>query len=362
MRGLGRAVAVIALLAGISTAGVKYVAVVETDVDASSGASAELNPAEVRQITAELRRVAVENLPRDKYNVMTSETVQSMGGAILEECANENCVITLGTKIGADYIVRGIISKFGTKLTLAVEMYETKNGTLVSSSEPVRSENKTELLDVAAAACGNMYRKFAGTQNSMLQPKSKMATTSTVAVPTNDGMCTLTTNVSPLDGGSVVRNPKKEIYTVGEKVTVTATPANGYTFIGWAGAVESDKPRTSFANKLGNGRVYKLTVTMDNDKTLTANFRYSQQTLTTNVVPAGCGTIVRDPDKKIYTTDENVRITAVPANGYEFTGWSGAATSTKERVTVKMNNDKSLTANFYQTDTTRTKIKMRSHR
>jgi hypothetical protein len=167
--------AMVALLAGMSAAGVKYVAVVETDVDAQSGASAEINPAEVRQITAELRRQATENLPRDKYNVMTSETVQSMGGAVLEECADENCVITLGAKIGADYIVRGTISKFGTKLTLSVELYETENGTLVVSSEAVRSGNLEELLGVAAVASANMYRKFAGEKGSV-QKKSKTGT------------------------------------------------------------------------------------------------------------------------------------------------------------------------------------------
>jgi len=161
-----KAMTLTALLAGTAFAGVKYVAVVETDVDASSGASEELKPAEVRLITAELRRQATENLPRDRYNVMTSETVQSMGGAVLEECAEENCVIALGSKIGADYIVRGTISKFGTKLTLSVELYETENGTLVVTSETVRSGNIEELLETGAAACGEMFRKFAGATKS----------------------------------------------------------------------------------------------------------------------------------------------------------------------------------------------------
>ena len=167
------------LLAGMSAAGVKYVAVVETDVDASSGASDELKPAEVRLITAELRRQATENLPRDRYNVMTSETVQSMGGAVLEECAEENCVIALGSKIGADYIVRGTISKFGTKLTLSVELYETENGTLVVTSETVRSGNIEELLETGAAACGNMFRKFAGGKTQTARQQKKAKTTNT---------------------------------------------------------------------------------------------------------------------------------------------------------------------------------------
>jgi len=153
----------------------KYVAVVETGVDEQSGASANLNPAEIRQITAELRREAIENLPRGQYNIMTSETVQSMGGAVLEACADENCVITIGSKIGADYIVRGIISKFQTKLTLSVEMYETENGTLVALSTPVRSESPAELLEMAAAACANMYKKFANTQNAYVQRADTLA-------------------------------------------------------------------------------------------------------------------------------------------------------------------------------------------
>jgi len=153
--------ALLALLALAAAAQVKNVAVVETELDAQSGASADLNPAEVRQVTAELRRQAVENLPRGAYNIMTSETVMAQGGAVLEECADENCVIILGSKIGADYIVRGLISKFQTKLTLTVEIYETENGNLVAASDPVRSEIIGDLLEKAAASCSEMYKKFA---------------------------------------------------------------------------------------------------------------------------------------------------------------------------------------------------------
>jgi len=54
-----------ALLAAMTTptatiAQTKYVAVVETELDATSGAVADLSAAEVREITAELRREAVK--------------------------------------------------------------------------------------------------------------------------------------------------------------------------------------------------------------------------------------------------------------------------------------------------------------
>jgi len=155
-----------AMTAASAFAQIKYVAVVETEIDEQSGAAAKLNKAEVRLMTAELRSVAVKNLPRDKYNIMTSETIMSQGSAKLEECAEENCVIALGARIGADYIVRGIVSKLGTNLTMSVEMYETEDGNLVATSGVVRSGNTAELLDKAAVACVEMYRTFVATQRS----------------------------------------------------------------------------------------------------------------------------------------------------------------------------------------------------
>jgi len=165
----------IILFAGMSTAGVKYVAVVETDVDIHSGVSALLNPADIRQVTAELRREAVKNLPAGQYNIMTTETVYSQGGAVLEECADENCVIALGSKIGADFIVRGTISKLQTKFTLVVEIYETADGNLVAQSDPVRYENIEELIERAGAACAEMYKAFVNTRNALQKQKSAAA-------------------------------------------------------------------------------------------------------------------------------------------------------------------------------------------
>jgi uncharacterized protein (TIGR02145 family) len=152
---------IMVIFAGISVAGVKNVAVVETEIDRESGA--KVTKAENRVVTAELRRVAVNSLPRGEYNVMTSETVIAQGSAFAVDCNEENCVIALGSKIGADYIVRGTVSKLGTKLTLSVEMYETENGNLVASSA-IRAENITALVEKIAGACAEMYSTFAGIQ------------------------------------------------------------------------------------------------------------------------------------------------------------------------------------------------------
>jgi hypothetical protein len=141
---------------------IKNVAVIETEIDAQSGAADEIGKPDARQITTVLRREAVRYLPRDRYNVMTSETVQSMGDAVLEECAEENCVITLGSKIGADYIVRGIISKFQGRLALDIEIFETEYGNLIASSDPIHAANIAEMYEKSATACAAMYQNFVG--------------------------------------------------------------------------------------------------------------------------------------------------------------------------------------------------------
>jgi hypothetical protein len=156
----------IALFAGMSVAGIKYVAVVESDIDEASGASEKISRADVRLVTAELRREAVKNLPPKRYVIMTAETVMAQGGAVLEECADENCVITLGSKIGADYIVRGTVSKLESLFTLQVEMYETDNGNLVASCDPVRSESIRELVEKAAVVCAEMSQTWLASHES----------------------------------------------------------------------------------------------------------------------------------------------------------------------------------------------------
>ncbi|MDR2693979.1 MAG: InlB B-repeat-containing protein [Chitinispirillales bacterium] len=326
VRILPRLILFTALFAALPAAyAVKYVAVVEVEIDARSGASDDLSAAEAQEITAELRREAVRNLPQDKYNIMTSETVQAQGGAVLEECAEENCVITLGSKIGADYIVRGIVRKFKTRLTLSVEMYETEDGTLVASSDPVRSENAAELLEKAAVACADMYKTFVSRRPAPKAPAAPVAVTHTV-----------TATVNPANGGTVSRSPNQTSYESGAIVSITAVPANGYVFTGWSGASTSASAT--------------LTGPIDRDLTLTANFRYIRQTykLLASAYPQGGGFVSLSPNKEAYASGERVTVTAAPENGYAFTGWTGAASGRKNRLTLTMDGDKALTANFYR--------------
>lgn len=69
---------------------------------------------------------------------------------------------------------------------------------------------------------------------------------------------TLTTAVDPVGSGTVELNPAGPTYPAGTKVTLTANPAEGFTFDHWSGDLE--------------GSANPASITMDADKNVTAYF------------------------------------------------------------------------------------------
>jgi uncharacterized repeat protein (TIGR02543 family) len=72
----------------------------------------------------------------------------------------------------------------------------------------------------------------------------------------------------------------------------------------------------------------------------------SSHTLTTVTSPSAGGSVVRSPNAVSYTVGTTITLTAAPATGYSFTGWSGDLSGTKNPQTVAMNTDKTVAASF----------------
>lgn len=129
------------------------------------------------------------------------------------------------------------------------------------------------------------------------------------------------------NGGSI--SPEVSGYLVGDTAIITAYPKAGYAFAGWSGDV------TSTANP--------LKIVMNVNKKVTATFTAGPTyKLTTKVV--GSGTV--NPATGDYPQGSNQTLTAKPASGYIFTGWSGDATGTTNPLTVSMSANKTITATF----------------
>ena len=69
-------------------------------------------------------------------------------------------------------------------------------------------------------------------------------------------------------------------------------------------------------------------------------------TLSVTQNPTDGGTVSKSPDREHYEKGQSVMVTATAETGYRFTGWSGASSSTNESVTITMDGNKNLTANF----------------
>lgn len=58
------------------------------------------------------------------------------------------------------------------------------------------------------------------------------------------------------------------------------------------------------------------------------------------------GTVTKSPNKASFSSGETVTLIAVPNVGYAFGGWSGSATGSASVITITMNSNKVVTANF----------------
>jgi len=212
---------------------------------------------------------------------------------------------------------------------------------------------------------------------------------------------TLTTNTA--GGGSVSLNPSGGYYLSNTIVTVTATPAGGWTFLQWAGDLTGTgatntvtMSRNKFVQAIfgttlsttvagggsvvlnpsggiypygtivwlsaipqpgnvfglwgnaGSGNVNPLSFGVTNpNPTISSLFgpvSGGQAALT--VVPVGSGRISVNPRANSYTLNTTVTITATADSGQSFTGWSGDASGMQNPLSVTMSANKLIYANF----------------
>jgi uncharacterized repeat protein (TIGR02543 family) len=131
--------------------------------------------------------------------------------------------------------------------------------------------------------------------------------------------------------GTVVKNPNALTYNTGTSVQLTATPNTGYTFSSWSGdATGSKNP---------------LTVVVDGNKNITANFTSNATNFTLNITALN-GSVSRNPDQLTYPNGTNVILTPTPNSGFDFSSWNGDATGTANPLTVNMNSTKNIIALF----------------
>ncbi|MEL7833409.1 BspA family leucine-rich repeat surface protein [Fodinibius sp. N2] len=147
-----------------------------------------------------------------------------------------------------------------------------------------------------------------------------------------DDPTTYTVEASAAEGGTVSPSGAND-YEEGETVELTADPNDEYLFSGWTGDMESeDNP---------------LSLTVDQDYSLTANFELKSYELTINKEGDGSVSeeIVEEKSKK-YEHGTVVELTANPAEGYKFVEWKGDVEGSENPAQITVDDPKEVTAVF----------------
>ena len=130
--------------------------------------------------------------------------------------------------------------------------------------------------------------------------------------------------------GSVSMDPDENEHLHGESVELTAEADEGWEFVEWKGDLRSsDNPAT---------------ITIDDDKEVTAVFEANTYSLTINV--DGEGTVDRQPYQGEYEHGATVLLTAEPESDYRLYEWTGDVESEGRQVELTMESDKQVTATF----------------
>jgi hypothetical protein len=133
-------------------------------------------------------------------------------------------------------------------------------------------------------------------------------------------------------GGTTSPSPGIHTYDKGTLVTVTAIPDDNYIFDRWSGEV--------------TGKGNPIIVRVRSNRYVKANFKKDTAEYTLNIVSGTGGTTDPAPGNYTYTAGTEVTITAKPETGYGFSSWSGSASEDINPLTITLDSDKTVTANF----------------
>jgi hypothetical protein len=135
-------------------------------------------------------------------------------------------------------------------------------------------------------------------------------------------------------GGNVLLDPPGGIYPYGTIVWLSAVPQQGNFFVLWGNAGSGSVNPLSFGITNANRSVSSLFSSVPSGQAALA------------VVPLGNGRVTVNPRTNIYNLGANVTITATADAGQRFLNWSGDASGTQNPLSVTLNQNKTIYANF----------------
>jgi uncharacterized repeat protein (TIGR02543 family) len=257
-------------------------------------------------------------------NTLTVNVSPTGGGTVTSDVGSISCTTAGGTGCSANFVTQQVVTLTAAPNTASGYMFTGWTGNCTASQ--LVPTTATVTMNGAKTCTANF------TTNTLTVYVSP---TGTGTVTSNVGGISCTTAAG---GTGCAAN-----YALNTAVTLTAAPATGYVFSSWSGTGCT-------------GTTASITVTMSASRACYANF--TTNTLTVYVSPSAGGTVTSNKGSisctssgtgcsaNFATYGDVVTLTAAPASGYVFTGWSGNCTGTALTTTVTMSGSRSCTAAF----------------
>ncbi len=140
-------------------------------------------------------------------------------------------------------------------------------------------------------------------------------------------------DINPDDAGEVTPSFDDTTYEEGDEIELEAGPGKEYVFTEWTGDVESTEN--------------PLSLTIDQDYELTANFEKKEYELTIDTEGGGdVNEEVLEDKSKDYEHGTVVELTAEPDEGYVFVEWKGDIEGSENPEEITVDDPKEVTAVF----------------
>ncbi|MFW5907989.1 MAG: PQQ-binding-like beta-propeller repeat protein [Candidatus Natronoplasma sp.] len=238
----------------------------------------------------------------------------------------------------------------GTEQEVELTIDSSDGGDVVEPGEGTYSYSYGSTVELEAKAYkDHHFSRWSGDTGSIENPEERITTIEmdgNKEITAEFAVDTYELNITVDGEGSTEPSEGIHEHDSGENVTVNAVPEEEWSFTRWTGDVPKEE-----------GEEPEITITMDQDKEITAHFEEDDEgnesegeewNLTIEVQGEG----TTDPEPGTYTYDDgkNVTVQALSTEeGWTFSHWEGDVAEEVERnedITVIMDQDKKITAHF----------------
>ncbi len=273
----------------------------------------------------------------------TAEFTATAGGTY-------NIIATYGNYVASNTI---IVSSPTTTVSqcYSLTLADTSGGASVSASpsnsagcSPGSYSAGAVITLTATPSSGNIFASWSGTYQSTSNPWSYSMPSSAATETANYNICYQLTLTDGSGGSSVVASPSNSAgcssgsYFSGTAITLTATPASGYTFSSWTGTSSSSSNPWSYSMPASTA-------------TETANYAQCYQLTLTD--GTGGSSVSASPSNSIgcssgnYISGAAITLTATPSAYYTFSSWTGTQSSSSNPWSYTMPSSTATeTANY----------------